>query len=93
MDKPSVSAARVENLSEDIAQLARELRTIADGITSAIKPSTVLHVGCGTGASEDIFSEYEQPTFEAEFGQVFSIEHREPIRDTERTLYLMELRA
>jgi ribosomal protein L11 methylase PrmA len=42
---------------------------------------------------EDIFTEYDQATFEAEFGKVFSIEHREPIRETERTLYLMELRG
>jgi ribosomal protein L11 methylase PrmA len=42
---------------------------------------------------EDIFSEYDQATFDAEFGKVFSIEHREPIRETERTLYLMELHA
>ena len=32
-------------------------------------------------------------TFETEFSKVFSIEHREPIQDSERTLYLMELRA
>ena len=40
---------------------------------------------------EDIFSEYHQEAFEAEFGKLFSIEHRAPIRETERTLYLMEL--
>jgi ribosomal protein L11 methylase PrmA len=42
---------------------------------------------------EDIFSEYDQATFEVEFGKFFSIERREPIRETERTLYLMELRG
>ena len=42
---------------------------------------------------EDIFTEYDQAIFEAEFGKIFSIEHREPIRETERILYLMELRG
>jgi ribosomal protein L11 methylase PrmA len=41
---------------------------------------------------EDIFVDYDQQTFEAEFGKIFSINLREPIRDTERTLYLMVLR-
>ncbi|MFC2157977.1 SAM-dependent methyltransferase [Acidobacteriota bacterium] len=41
---------------------------------------------------EDIFPEYTQEMFEKEFGQFFSIERTEPIKDSERTLYLMRKR-
>ena len=39
---------------------------------------------------EDIFAEYRQEAFEAEFSQYFALKHREQVRDTERILYLME---
>ena len=42
---------------------------------------------------EDIFGEYDQQTFEREFGEVFVIQHRESITDTDRVLYLMTKRA
>jgi len=38
---------------------------------------------------EDIFAEYDQPTFEREFGEFFAIESSEPITDSDRVLYLM----
>lgn len=38
---------------------------------------------------EDIFTEYNQQIFEAEFGRRFKIERSVKIRDTERTVYLM----
>lgn len=37
----------------------------------------------------DVFAEYEQESFEREFGRLFDIRRRERIPDTERTLYLM----
>ncbi|MBI3945286.1 MAG: SAM-dependent methyltransferase [Armatimonadetes bacterium] len=42
---------------------------------------------------EDIFPDYSQAGFEAAFAGRFRIERREPIRATERTLYLMRRRA
>ena len=41
---------------------------------------------------EDIFPDYNQDHFEAAFGDFFSILKREKIVDTQRTLYLMEMR-
>jgi hypothetical protein len=41
---------------------------------------------------EDIFPYYEQGAFETDFGQYFTIRHSARIRDSERTLYLMENR-
>ena len=41
---------------------------------------------------EDIFPRYGQGGFESDFGQYFTIQHSARIRDSERTLYLMEKR-
>jgi hypothetical protein len=41
---------------------------------------------------EDIFSDYTQQTFEEEFSKFFRILNRREIKDSERTLYLMEKR-
>jgi ribosomal protein L11 methylase PrmA len=41
-------------------------------------------------AREDIFSEYDQPHFEAAFSMYFGIVRSEPVKGTERTLYLMK---
>ncbi len=38
---------------------------------------------------EDIFDEYDAAHFEAAAARVFSIEHREPVADSGRTLYLL----
>ncbi len=38
---------------------------------------------------EDIFGEYDQPSFEREFAKFFTILRSEPIADTDRVLYLM----
>ncbi len=38
---------------------------------------------------EDIFGEYDQQSFEREFGEFFAIQRREPVADTDRVLYLM----
>lgn len=42
---------------------------------------------------EDIFPHYTQEGFESAFSRYFHIERREPIRTTERTLYLMRTRG
>ncbi len=39
---------------------------------------------------EDIFPDYTQQSFEEEFGKYFNIQHCERIRDSQRTLYLMQ---
>jgi ribosomal protein L11 methylase PrmA len=38
---------------------------------------------------DDIFPDYDIPGFEHAFGQYFEIDRREPIKDTDRVLYLM----
>jgi hypothetical protein len=39
---------------------------------------------------EDIFDQYKQPFFEREFSEFFKIERKVSIKDSERTLYLMQ---
>jgi ribosomal protein L11 methylase PrmA len=41
---------------------------------------------------QDIFSTYDQITFEAVFGETFEILKAEPLQDSQRTLYLMKKR-
>jgi hypothetical protein len=41
---------------------------------------------------EDIFPSYDRPGFERAFGKHFSIRRTEPVKDTERLLYLMDRR-
>jgi hypothetical protein len=38
---------------------------------------------------EDIFTDYDRKGFEEAFGERFTIERSEPVRDTDRTLFLM----
>jgi hypothetical protein len=40
---------------------------------------------------EDIFDEYNEQTFRRAFGAHFSILHRQPLQDTDRSLYLMSV--
>jgi len=42
---------------------------------------------------EDVFPDYTREGFEVAFGSRFEIEERAPIRDSERTLYLMRRRS
>lgn len=42
---------------------------------------------------DDIFVNYRQNVFEREFGRLFSIQNKEEIRGSKRTLYLMRRRA
>jgi len=42
---------------------------------------------------EDIFPDYNVAGFEEAFSEVFTIEASVPIKETERTLYLMRLKA
>ncbi|MGD8633551.1 MAG: hypothetical protein PVF85_08295 [Anaerolineales bacterium] len=41
---------------------------------------------------EDIFEDYDQETFEEQFGAYFSLDRKEPIDGSERVLYLFESR-
>jgi hypothetical protein len=43
-------------------------------------------------AREDVFPGYTAEGFESAFGREFAIERREPIRGSERVLYLMRAR-
>ena len=43
-------------------------------------------------AREDIFTDYDQPGFEGAFHRDFELRNREPIHDSERSLYLWEKR-
>jgi ribosomal protein L11 methylase PrmA len=41
---------------------------------------------------EDVFPDYDRPSFEARFGEYFEIVDQSPVEGTERTLYLMQRR-
>ena len=75
------------------SKIAQFLGNICRSLIIEFVPKDDSQVRKLLSSREDIFSEYQQQIFEAEFGRVFSIEHSEPIQDSERTLYLMVLRA
>jgi len=75
------------------AKIARFLSQICRTLIIEFVPKSDSQVQKLLSSREDIFSEYHQEAFEAVFGKVFSIQAREPIQNSARTLYLMETRA
>ncbi len=75
------------------SKIAQFLRDICHTLIIEFVPKSDSQVQKLLSSREDIFPEYHQQAFEAEFGRVFAIRAYEPIHDTERTLYLMEARA
>ena len=74
-------------------KIARFLGEICHTLIIEFVPKSDSQVQRLLSTREDIFPEYHQESFEVEFSKIFSIEHRETIRDTGRTLYLMEARG
>ncbi len=74
-------------------KIARFLGAICHTLIIEFVPKSDSQVQKLLSTREDIFPTYHEESFEAEFGKIFSIVHREPIQGTERTLYLMELRG
>ena len=72
------------------SKIARFLSRICRALIIEFVPKSDSQVQRLLLSREDIFAEYHQEAFEAEFSQYFALTHREHVRDTERTLYLME---
>jgi hypothetical protein len=72
-----------------LSGLARFLRTACNSMAIEFVPKSDPKVRALLSTREDIFGDYTQGGFEAALGQEFIIERREPIKGSERILYLM----
>jgi ribosomal protein L11 methylase PrmA len=73
-------------------QIADFLGTICDRLIIEFVPKSDSQVQRLLSTREDIFSDYDQQTFEETFSGYFRIQRCVKIRDTKRALYLMEKR-
>ncbi|MBA7585575.1 hypothetical protein ES708_27559 [subsurface metagenome] len=71
-------------------QIAEFFRTICNSLIVEFVPRSDTQVQRLLSTREDIFEDYNQPVFESQFSQYFKIRRSIAIRDSERTLYLME---
>lgn len=75
----------LENLAQFLARLSPKL--IIEFVPKRDSQTQML-----LASREDIFDEYTEEGFEAAFGQHFNLLRKEPLKQTERTLYLWERR-
>lgn len=73
-----------------LAKIAEFLSNICNSLIIEFVPKTDSQVQRLLSTREDIFPNYTQPAFELEFGKYFTIHSSARIRDSERTLYLMQ---
>jgi hypothetical protein len=73
-------------------EIARFLHAIGRKAIVEFVPKTDSQVLRMLAARADVFSDFHQDAFEERFGQVFRILDRKPVRESCRTLYLMEAR-
>jgi len=71
-------------------RIAGLLSKICDSLVIEFVPKSDSQVQRLLSTREDIFPTYAQQTFESAFGEHFTIRSSVKIRDTERTLYLMQ---
>jgi hypothetical protein len=76
----------LHRVAEYFAQLGRRL-------VIEVVPKQDSQVRRMLASRDDIFDQYTQAGFEAAFGRPFDIVDRIPVRDSERTIYIMEARA
>jgi len=73
-----------------LAKIAEFLSNICNSLIIEFVPKTDSQVQRLLSTREDIFTDYTQPAFELEFGKYFTMHSSARIRDSERTLYLMQ---
>jgi hypothetical protein len=70
-------------------KIAHFLRQVCHSLIIEFVPKSDSQVQRLLSSREDIFGDYDQQTFEREFGEFFVIQCSEPIKDTDRVLYVM----
>lgn len=75
-----------------LGHIARFLHRVARNLVIEFVPRSDSQVSRLLVVRKDIFSQYTQDTFEAEFGPYFQIHRREPVAGSQRVLYLMSRR-
>ena len=73
-----------------LVKIADLLASICDTLIIEFVPKSDSQVQRLLATREDIFPDYEKSALESDFGRYFTIQHSVKIRDSERTLYLME---
>lgn len=73
-----------------LAKIACFFNNICNSLIIEFVPKTDSQVQRLLATREDIFPDYTQPAFETEFSRYFAIQSSVRIRDSERTLYLMQ---
>jgi len=74
------------------AMIARTLARVSGRLIIEFVPKSDSQVRRLLQTREDVFPGYAREAFETEFGRHFVIERSEPVKGTERTLYLMKAR-
>jgi len=75
-----------------LGEIARFLRAISRQVVIEFVPKSDSQVQRMLGFRRDVFDEYGEAAFEAEFERAFRVVSHELIEDSERSLYLMEAR-
>lgn len=75
-----------------LSRIAGFLSDICRWLIIEFVPKTDSQVQRLLATREDIFPDYTQEAFEKEFGKLFNITDTVPIKDSQRTLYLMQRR-
>ena len=70
-------------------KIAHFFRQVCHSLIIEFVPKSDSQVKRLLSSREDIFGDYDQQTFEREFGEFFAIQRSEPIKDTDRVLYVM----
>ena len=73
-----------------LEQIAAFFSKICNSLIIEFVPKSDTQVQRLLSTREDIFKDYNKPVFEKQFSRYFKIRHSVAVRDSERTLYLME---
>jgi hypothetical protein len=71
-------------------RIAAFFSTLCNSLIVEFVPKSDTQVQRLLSTREDIFDDYNQPVFEKQFSRYFKIIHSAAVRDSERTMYLME---
>jgi len=70
--------------------IAEYFRSLGNWAIVEFVPKTDPKVILLLESRDDVFEDYTQERFELEFGSMFQIETKLPVRDSERVLYLLK---
>jgi len=80
------------SMNVPLGHIARFFHRVARNLIIEFVPKTDSQVSRLLVVRKDIFGDYSQESFEADFGQYFTIQRREALTDSQRVLYLMSRR-